>query len=1447
MRSARRSRGLLSVFLAAVVALVADAHAGGVEWRARASSADGTRIEFDVEMPLPVRAERRLDAQVFTELEFPGLVPDAPPGAPATFAETRLVAVPPGGTARLRVLDVQYEDLGILSLLPRPFAFVEQVTAADGTTQEFMREELRFDAGVYRAASRAQEPAELGAVGTLRHQPVVPVIVRPLLYDAATGRARLVRRLRLAIDITGGGRAGARDARAATPIEWERIYGGALVNSAAASRWRTAPARVPQVGGALKSGLLRPGLLGEEEWKVRVGDTGPQRVTGAMLAAAGFPPAAPAAQLRLVLRRFAAAQPLDPAILEIPIHVVDVDGDGAFDAEDSFVFIGEHPRDDATSEDRLARYNQENVYWLSLATSGTPARMPVRAPLAGAAAGPATFQQQLEYEQDRVVNVSVYGLNANVHDTEENYFWTADRANAVGAVATARVTVAVPARADNADIQVCVETQEENSNRPIFLFVQSPGRDSVQIASSPGTQPSPGAPPQRLDTCGEAPAAALAGNDLRVILRPQVTSTAFGVPFLDRVRVAYTANYAAVGNRARVTSGGASGATRFTIPGFTATSVRAFDITDPKQPATFDLTGALSAGTLQLTDDVPAAATRVYLVLADAGLGTPTIEADAAARDDLRLLEELATAPSGTYDALVVVADVLADEPMLAQWRAFREAQGHRLRFVRTSDLYDAFRGGLVHHEAIHRACRLAFANWGISYVTLIGDGSEDGARLMPQSGPNLVPSRMRYFYVAGSSDGVGNYRNDLNDKYYAQVAGPAGDIYPDLLIGRIPAGTTAELRAVLDKTMRYETPQPGDDGAWRKRILMYADDEWVRRTVPGAGSPHRRGCSEPDFERGIVEASNVVDGAFPGDLRSVRFLLREHSDRMGTGTDPSPNVPFIPEHRPVPLDSIIFVCSNGQPHGGGAETAFYVGTQPGQVGRALIDSVGAGCLFFALQSHANRVVVGDESIINTNVEQPFSPPFENPGKPFVFFGFGCHLNEFGVVNENGPGFDNDCLGERLLFVESRGAVGSYASTGFEYLDANNHFHTFMWRVIFEKRYSRGIGGGSVLSDTLTARWGLTELLTLAEIGFANVHFEGPNIIDRQILFGDPMLRLDGGFPRIPRPDRITNGFLQADNRLVIVDRNLPVGLELTVRDEQGIDSLWVVQRFPGGATVPIPNVVITALADTAAQIRAKRAYRIAFEFTVEECNFDIVVGARDVAGRVTEFVGRVFFEERLLANGVPIQTGDRVDPRTVFGFQINGCTAIEPPLPLQIYLDGTLLPDDEITFRSDEQQVNWTAEFQPTLAAGEHTLRFVYDGKDFATYTLTVGGFGMSEILAFPNPLTDRYRSMRIFFHLGEPIAGGHLRVVDVNGRTVLRRDLADPGVVQSDVAVPPGQIGSGVGQDDSHWNYVELFRDGLDSRGDEIANGVYIYELQIRGLSGQSQRKRDRIVIMR
>ncbi len=81
----------------------------------------------------------------------------------------------------------------------------------------------------------------------------------------------------------------------------------------------------------------------------------------------------------------------------------------------------------------------------------------------------------------------------------------------------------------------------------------------------------------------------------------------------------------------------------------------------------------------------------------------------------------------------------------------------------------------------------------------------------------------------------------------------------------------------------------------------------------------------------------------------------------------------------------------------------------------------------------------------------------------------------------------------------------------------------------------------------------------------------------------------------------------------------------------------------------------------------------------------------------------------------------------------------------------------------------------------------------------------------------------------------------MDLNGRVVRRFDLAAPGVVRVLSSASSGSDGIGSSQ---HMNYVVW--DGTDRSGDQVANGVYLFELRIEDAGGQSLRRRDKIVVM-
>ena len=263
---------------------VAVSSAQAVEWRLVSESSDGLRLRVEVVVPAPLRADAEIDGVRFSRFDFPDTRSVGSPGAAERAEATQWIALPPGGRATLRVLEADVRDLGNVRLAPLP---IQRVRYGEGATPDdpssgLPLEEWVFDPRLYAADGAATEPVRLGEVAQLRHQQVVPLVVSPLLYEPVSQRLRIVRRLLVEVTLAPGRRlAGAVGdafrAQSVTPRSWERIYGATLLNAASASRWLSTPARHERRGTPLKSGLLRPGLLGEDELKLRVRATGPTR------------------------------------------------------------------------------------------------------------------------------------------------------------------------------------------------------------------------------------------------------------------------------------------------------------------------------------------------------------------------------------------------------------------------------------------------------------------------------------------------------------------------------------------------------------------------------------------------------------------------------------------------------------------------------------------------------------------------------------------------------------------------------------------------------------------------------------------------------------------------------------------------------------------------------------------------------------------------------------------------------------------------------------------------------------------------------------------------------------------------------------------------------------------------------------------------------------------
>ncbi|MBN1575823.1 MAG: hypothetical protein JW913_04680 [Chitinispirillaceae bacterium] len=149
-------------------------------------------------------------------------------------------------------------------------------------------------------------------------------------------------------------------------------------------------------------------------------------------------------------------------------------------------------------------------------------------------------------------------------------------------------------------------------------------------------------------------------------------------------------------------------------------------------------------------------------------------------------------------------------EPLL---RVHRK-NGLRTAFVGIDDIYNRFSGGVRNPESIRRFLQYLFSRLTghpPRYLLLGGDTTHDLDK--NNRSRNIVPTHLSR--IPGWGPGA-------DDGYFATVND--GDQFPDLSVGRFPARSRAEMRLLVDKTVRYIS-RPSR-GYWRDNLLMLGGGE---------------------------------------------------------------------------------------------------------------------------------------------------------------------------------------------------------------------------------------------------------------------------------------------------------------------------------------------------------------------------------------------------------------------------------------------------------------------------------------------------------------------------------------------------------------------------------------------------------------------------------------------
>jgi len=1373
------------------------------------------------------------------DLRLSGLTTDGPLGGWRVPSYSRWILVPPGTRPQLVVVDedwqggdgrrLDYEtlpatrpgrdvdDQGFLDVKVEPGS---EVPADLVVAPRVLAERRR---GV---RARTGPALGLGEVRTWRGRRIAPLTLVPVRHGADGTVAGVLAAGSWEIRFLSGDRAGAPPGQVRLDTRGDGRFAGAFLNPGLLKGLPSEAAfhgvRLPHA--AAKSLKVHDVVLEAPEVRLGVSATDLLRVSAERLRERGLLTAdVDESQIRLYQRRYLPRLDDgsgDPpyAEIEVPVHMV---GEGdAFDGDDFFVFHGLRARDDTEFTADLGEgpetvpgcsdsgewNNDYNVYWLAAATppSGVQwARMETTT-LAAAGGSPAPNYRRVEYHEENAI------FRAQIADRlgDRLYYntrfdddvavglssrWSPDPAGLpalleIGASAYADSQVSIVRLID-----VALEVQE--------------GTDTDLGTMRVGTVT------DRVFTFPDIPASALLGRYAGVRFTPRRSSLWV---YINWVRISYDALYRAVGGRLEFHSGNAAGPRPLEVVDFAGAGIGLFEVTEPRRPRFVALTGAnvVDAGgswTLSIQPDQPAPdVPRRYRAVdhwQTAGIGEFNYY-DATVADDPQDPLAVSTPP----DVLVVThAEFRAGlEPWLAHRRA-RSAGPLEIHVVDVQDLFDWYSGGMRDAWAIRRFVRHAVnrSGWGSWALVIVGDANENARELAVRAearawSRDWVPT---HYHVQNALTGI--YELLATDKWYVTDRTgetDATDDFPDRLnqpwdmyTGRLPCNSAAELDRMIDKIVTMETPQEGQD--WRRRAVIIADDAWSDGYGAEATSRlvHKNSDTTFAWSQGLV--GRTWSGGSPVTLETNLVELSEWLDPIYPG--------YPPEVTSRPVRSV-------------REDTEAVATP------RLVSALSQGGLFAHYQGHANLWVLSSEYwLADGRHDRRDLGRVDNRGKPFVFFGMGCHVADWAQSPSTGGAVHEQSYCEKFLVKSRNGAVASYGSSGYEFININKALSEDYFENWLTRPPVAGPGSGG------RSRWLLGEMLWAAEAEYLAGHWGSRwsrEAIAQYVLLGDPLMMLDAGPPQATAtlrgdPDEDLTG--EAD--VTGLDESNLRRVSIAARDEAGIDRLRV--RDSQGVDLTSQVVVLADSLPPGETDHQEVFYELAvpvrpFAHTLEVEVWD--TGAPLAADRHWRLVLNVGQEvEFTVGGGVVDPVFFRFEPDVPVDFTGYVTSASWLHAGMVMAVEGDNLEVTDVSFdlgKSNAMTFTFTAT-APDSTEGERAVELVIDGHrttwileaiDQAAHDVSIG-----KVYSYPNPLRD---STRIIFEATASSCRGVIRIFNTAGRTI--------------ASLPVDYEGTGTGV--VPW-------DGRDAEGDEVANGTYLYRVELAAPGGGISSEVQRLVVMR
>lgn len=509
----------------------------------------------------------------------------------------------------------------------------------------------------------------------------------------------------------------------------------------------------PVASNLLSQPLFPPEMREEHRVAIEVEQTGLTEVTYQALLEAGYP-VDQINPYQLHLKR--GATPI--------AYEWDGDIDDAFEPGERLLFF---------AEPRFSRWTGSDVYFLGQATapgmhmesrSANPAGLPAAQPQIET-----LMEQNTRYTPDCYCAPLPTGrdgdrwvwddLKIPTHPTGEYEFFLPDVDQTLEASLTVWL-IGYTDLTDQPDHRVTVEL-----NGVSLGAIEWDGKQAVQgeFPLSPGTLQ--------------------AGQNTLVISLPGLPGISVEGAWLDAFSLSYAFTGAFSGQN--LLFSGEDTQHSYSINLSSIVGVRAYDISDPTDPLRLNDLDTSVPDTVRLGDP-PTSGVRQYWVTSETGILSPM---------SLRLASHLTVGGKSAGGEYVIISPQ-AFIPALGDLVKLHENQGYTVLVEDVQAIYDNFGDGRPDPAAIRAYLANGYLNWAIRpiYVLLAGDGTSDPRHYNPNSSDTYIPP-----YLEDVDPWAGE---TAADNRYVTVDG--SDVLPDLLIGRLPGNSPAEIRTMVSKIVQY-------------------------------------------------------------------------------------------------------------------------------------------------------------------------------------------------------------------------------------------------------------------------------------------------------------------------------------------------------------------------------------------------------------------------------------------------------------------------------------------------------------------------------------------------------------------------------------------------------------------------------------------------------------------